>query len=502
MAMWKTEERRFEALAVSAVVALGALGVLVLWAPGVTSASGTGCTAVVTGENPGHNAIQLAINAHPGGVICVTAGTYPEQVTISSSNTVLKGAGPTKTILEPSAPLTLNTYDYDTSGGPTAVPAAAIVLVEGASGDPTTGVTGVLVEDLQVNGVAGSTTPAFNGCGVGYFGVDFQASSGTLVAADVLNVAMTAANFGCQTGTGLAVYAYNGHFNFAGTNHVPDAVVVSHTLVTGFQKNGITCDDPQESCTLTADTVTGIGPTSLTAQNGIQIGFGAYGAITLNHVSQAGTYTGAAGCPVGDQDNYANCSGNEGAGILLYDSASGSLVQSNVVSRTESGIYYYDDGTMDGGSASTTISHNAVYSSNAYGIVADGAPGGGDSVTITFNAVSNRPVLDPTVWGAPGILVDTGTFHISGNSVSGSKAVLGASNGVSQAVCGPSTPGAWWSPYYSCATNQSTPTAAIEGASENASNPTTMIIFGNVYTLDSYRLSTLGVLGGTVNVLT
>ena len=47
---------------------------------------------------------------------------------------------------------------------------------------------------------------------------------------------------------------------------------------------------------------------------------------------------------------------------------------------------------------------------------------------------------------------------------------------------------------------QSVPTAAVQGVSENASNPTTLDISDNSYTSDTARLATLGVNGGTVNV--
>ena len=488
-------------IAALGALAIGAVAFGVVTIPGLNVA-GSGCSVTVHSENVQDNAIQSAINAYPGGTICVGAGTFPEQLNITSSGTTLKGAGDTKTIIEPSASgLTINTYDYD--GTPT--PAAAIILVDGSSGTPTTGVTGVTIEELQVNGVAGQTSSLFTGCSQGYIGVDFQASSGTLTGASVTNIQLPPSLFGCQQG--LGVYAYNGWFNYAGTNNVPDSVSITHTLVSNYDKNGITCDDPEEACTIASDTVTGIGPTPLIAQNGIQVAFGALGTVESNHVSANGDYTGSTGCSPGDQDAYAYCGDDEeGAGILLYDSDTGSLVSGNTLSLNEYGIDYAADGLSgDGyqGPASITIEANTVDSSNAYGIVAEGAPGGADSVSIASNTVNNEVSENGGTWGAPGILVDTGTFTISDNKLEGSLTTSGASNGASQEVCGPVTgsPSSPLDPVYYCSVASSLTTAAIQGSSENGADQTNMTLSGNTFTDDSNDMSTLGVLGGATNVL-
>jgi parallel beta-helix repeat protein len=494
----KRSLRRFETIAIAVVVTLGAFGALVLWAPGLVGATATGCAVTVKTENGADDAVQLALEAHAGGVVCVAAGSFPEQLTIAAAGTTLRGAGSTKTIFDPSGPLRFNTYDYDSASGVgdlgSVQPAVAIVLVDNTSH--------VTISGIGVSGAGGLPGPSspdrtFTGCGQAFVGVDFQNSSGTLESSRVTDVQLPYWLFGCQGGVG--VYAYNGYFLTGATPSPAVAVTVSSTTITAFDKGGIVCNDPGETCVLTGDTVTGAGPNASVAQNGIQVGFGALGTVHANHVSESGDFTGPGGCGVGDQDNYAVCSDNEGAGILLYDSAPGTTVTSNVLSRNEIGIYYGDDGTMDGGVATTTISSNSVVSSNAYGIVAIGAPGGGDAVTISHNGINNRPAADPSVWGAPGILVDTGTFRVTSNNVQGSLASPGASNGAGQAVCGPPS-AAWWSPVVSCPTNQTLPTAAIEGASESLGNPTVIVASGNAYAIDTNKVSTLGVLGGAVDL--
>ena len=493
--------RTLLAVIVATAVAFGAIalgGIVVGATPfaGLLPAS-VSCSVTIHHENVANDAVQLAINAYPGGTICLSAGVFPEQLTISASGTTLHGAGASSTIIEPNGPLALNTYDYDNTGY--SEQAAAIILVEGSSGTPTTSASGVTIENLQVNGADGQST--FTGCSQGYFGVDFQASSGTLTDAAVTNVALPPALFGCQQG--LAVYAYNGYFNYGMTAATPDAVTISHTVISNFDKNAITCDDPMETCTIASNTITGAGVLDDNAQNGVQVAWGAQAAVSSNKVYTTGGYDGAGGCSGATQGAYEVCSGNEGAGILLYDAATGSTVSGNTLSGNEYGIDYFADGlASDGyvGPVAVTISHNTVDSSIAYGIVAEGAPGGGDSITISHNTVDNEASLDASIWGAPGILVDTGNFTLAGNTVQGSSTVVGASDGASQEVCGPDY-GATLGPYLDCGTTTNLTTAAIQASSESATNPTNVTLSGTTFGEDSNLIATLGVLGGTTDLL-
>ncbi len=480
---------------VAVLVVLGTLGAFSLFSVGTASAASSLCSVTVHSENGADNAIQTAINAYPGGRICISAGNFPEQLTVSNSNTVLSGAGASSTVIEPNSgsgagTLSFAAVDWDSApfsggvpcGDSTCVPLAAIILVTNSSSGPTTGVT---IENLQVNGAAGSNNVA---CGDDFVGVDFQNASGTLNRASVTNVASPPSSFGCQEVSG-AVYAYNGYFSTWVAPSPALAVTISHTSITGYQKNGITCDDPAETCTLSTDTITGAGPTTLTAQNGVQVAYGALATIKSSTVT-GNSYTG----PTTSNDWYGPNGTYAAIGILLYDPATGTTVTKDTVTLNQIGIAYYDDGAMDAGSESVTISQNTVDQSNAYGIVANGAPGGEDSVTIHANTIDNSVSLNPSIWGAPGILVDTGTFTLSGNHITGSSTASGSSNGASQTVCAPTG-------YPTvCSTTQSIPTGAIQGASESGTDVTVMVIGGNSYSGDSYQLTTLGVDGGTVNV--
>ncbi len=467
---------------------LGAVGL----APAVSA-----CSVTVTHENEANDAIQLAIQAFPGGTICVGPGAFPEQLTITHAGTTLRGAGDTRTVLDPASPLVINTFDYDSASAigdlASLTPAAAIVLVENT--------TGVTVSSIGVNGASGSTTFSAYGCADNYYGIDFQNSSGTATSDLVTGIQLPSDLFGCQDG--LAIYAYNGYFLTGVAPSPAKTVSIVSTTVTAFDKNGITCDDPGQVCLLTSDVVTGIGPTPLIAQNGIQIGFGAKATVHGGTISQSGDFTGSGGCSGSGQSAYAVCTGNEGAGILLYDPATGTSITATHVVRNEYGIDLYDDGNASNGyqgPVAVTIENDYVASSAAYGIVTNGAPGGNDSATIEYNDVTSSSALDASTWGSPGILVDTGHFVVEHNTIVGASTSTRASNGASQILCGPDANTGPETPYLTCAVNSSIPTAAIEGASENSSNPTVVTVYANTFSADFNDLETIGVLGGAVNV--
>ncbi len=155
--------------------------------------------------------------------------------------------------------------------------------------------------------------------------------------------------------------------------------------MTAYDKNGITCDDAGTICSVTGSTVTGIGPTPLIAQNGIQLYDAAGGSIMGNTVSgdsyTGGTYTAA--------------------GLLLI--SNGTLnVSGNTVSDSDVNIYVGTDGT---GPAADLWSVTGNTVTGATDKVPGGASGFGDGIQL--DSTSN-PVT------------------IKGNTVTG-----GAENGIS-----------------------------------------------------------------------
>jgi parallel beta-helix repeat protein len=315
------------------------------------------CTVTVSVENVGDNAIQTAINgASSGDIICIGPGTWPEQLTISTPDLTLRGAGNGSlgTILEPST-FTLNTYDYDSGAGPTGTPSAAIILVEGTSGTPSTGTTGVAIDDLQVNGANAASSPTFTGCNDGLDGIVFQASSGSVNATTVTGIELPSGLFGCQQG--LAIYVYDGMFNFP-TPNAPDSVAISNSTVTAYDKNGVTCDDQGETCGITSNTITGIGSTSAIAQNGVQVAYGAKAVVSQNSVS------GNAYAPTRNVNYFSSEEGNAAAGILGFDAGNVLSIEKNTLSGNTQGISIV-------GTASSTVLENTIRQGDAYGITFD-----------------------------------------------------------------------------------------------------------------------------------
>ncbi|MDE3085959.1 MAG: hypothetical protein KGJ77_04255, partial [Acidobacteriota bacterium] len=230
----------------------------------VASPSSFAAGAVYVGScHPGAKAtIQSAVNAaSSGSTVVVCPGTYHEQVTIGT-NLTMKASG-TVTI-QPTAAAQTATDEN------TGEPVDAIVTV--TPGNRVT-LRGLTIDGSQIES-------AVNGCSENLVGVLYQASaghdtSGVLRSSTVENVTPT--NSGCGAGLGVMVQA--------GTNPSARATValVGNT-VSGYGKNGITCDDVNVVCRVTGNTIT-TSPTALVAQNGIQVGFGSYGKVAGNTVS-------------------------------------------------------------------------------------------------------------------------------------------------------------------------------------------------------------------------
>jgi hypothetical protein len=448
---------------IAGVVVLVAVVAAALWlAPMAAAAPVTPrtCNITVNTENVANDSVQSAINiASPGWTVCVGAGSFPEQLTISTPGLTLSGAGPTLTIFDPPS-LAVTTSDWDSvtpSLNASNFPVAPMILVENTSA--------VTLKGFAVNGSAAATT--WGGCSPGFVGVEFQNSSGKLTGAAVDSILLPPALQGCQTG--LGVLAYTGFF---GTGFVPSSplkVTVSQTSVAAFDKNGITCNDPGLSCTVTADTVIGQGPTPATAQNGIQIGFGAKGIVNKDKVS-ATDYTGSTAV----LSWYAV--GFQATGILLYNAAAGTAVLHCTLTGNAMGI-------ADVADAANQIVGNTVLNSAGYGIVVNGVPG-------TNEFIGNN-TLKAAPGGGVGILVDNGTFNLTDNRVAGTSASGG--NGASQAVCGTGA-------FLACTPTQSVSTAGIQAVSESSVGPTVVVLSKNEFTNDNLSLATLAVLGGAVNL--
>ncbi len=195
-----------------------------------------------------------------GNTVLAKSGVYTEQVTIDHS-LALKGAGAaTTTIL---APATLPSAAQATS---------AVVLVSGSA-----------AVNAEITGFSVSG-PGPSGCGSIRAGLFVRDGARANIHDNNISDIRDNPFSGCQNGVGILVGR-----NYWSTS---GSAVITNNVIAGFQKGGIVVDNDGSVATIQGNTVTGFGPTNITAQNGIQISRGATGTVTGNTISGI-NYTGA-----------------------------------------------------------------------------------------------------------------------------------------------------------------------------------------------------------------
>ena len=206
--------------------------------------------------NAAFTQIQAAINAaNPGDHIRICPGTYAEQLTIAKPLDIDAENG---AILKPGPILQNTTSLFDAS------PIATAILV--------TDTTNVSISGLIVDGI----NSGISQCEPDLIGIMFRNASGTVADSAIRNFSLSASLAGCQSGTGIFVQSGAGQTS---------TVTVENCTIHDFQKNGITGNEIGTTVFIQRNVVTGVGPTPAIAQNGIQIGFGAKGAIRHNVVT-------------------------------------------------------------------------------------------------------------------------------------------------------------------------------------------------------------------------
>jgi len=216
----------------------------------------------VVGTNPAEcpgaqfSTIQAAVNAaQPGTIIRICPGTYPEQVSITKP---LSLRGDNRVVIQPS------NVTANSTGASSGQPIAAIILVQNA--------TSVDIRDVIVDG----TNSGITQCAPDLIGILYQNASGEVSRVAVRNVKLGGNLNGCQSGSAILVQSGGG-----GTS----VVEIEDSSIHDYQKNGITANEVGTQVRIEGNVVTGVGPTTGAAQNGIQIGFGAGGSITRNIVA-------------------------------------------------------------------------------------------------------------------------------------------------------------------------------------------------------------------------
>lgn len=279
--------------------------------------------------------LQDAItSANAGDTIVLAAGTYTQQLTINGKSdlTITAADGADVTLMAPSD-LAVNGYNDHYGDN-----VRAVVAV--------TNSTNINFSHITVNGAyAGDTTGGSNGDELS--GIAFLNSSGGADHVTVTNVGNSTGGglFGLQHGSAILV-------DGSGLGSEPE-VAITHSTLTNFQKTGALLIGA--NVTFTDNVVTGIGATDLTAQNGIQMGYG-HGTFTGNTISGLGytpaTYASSGiilynttGAVTFDDNHVSGAPGGEFVGVDLSDVNQPVSVSNNWFDYVDYGIaaYTYDN---------------------------------------------------------------------------------------------------------------------------------------------------------------
>ncbi len=266
--------------------------------------------------------IQEGVDLVTGSTVNVMAGTYEAQVVIGKELTLV-GAGKDVTVIQ--SPTTLTEY-FTTSADN-----YPIVYIHDED---------VTIENFTIDGLGrGNANYRFVGIG-------FWNAGGSITNVDLTGVRDTPFS-GAQHGVG--VYAYN---NTGG----PYTIDLSGVTIDDFQKNATALSGDGLTANLSNCTVIGHGLTNVTAQNGIQIGFGAGGTVTdcsVSDIAYDDTTWGASGMLfywATLVDVSGSCSvSNSQSSIVFHESngsVDGAIVLASDANNKEEGISVRDYGEI------------------------------------------------------------------------------------------------------------------------------------------------------------
>jgi len=278
--------------------------------------------------------------------------------------------------------MTQNATDVSGSGA-----IAAVFVVNG--------VQGVDIEGFIVDGSSNGIT----GCSPQLIGILYQNSTGRVRRNAVRHLVLGTSDDGCQSGNGIEVETASG---------MTSDVEVSENSVWDYQKDGIAALNAGTQAFVNGNVVSGLGPTTGAAANGIEISSGAGANVTNNTVTD-NIWSPCVSPTV--------CTANA-AGILIYQSNS-IFVGNNSIATNQVGIYVI-------GNSSKIMSNNVSNSVTLIGIALVGnnntakmnelfhADQAGLYIQGNSNGVFGNQITDATV----GILVVSGSTgnNIHGNS--------------------------------------------------------------------------------------
>jgi hypothetical protein len=390
----------------------------------ILSHGASASTVVVTNTTackalPSYPTISQAVSSVPSGsTIYVCPGTYPEQVVIRKSLTLigvgwngLSGASAmgaeNPVIISPTGGVVANATDLYNGA-----PIAAQIFVQTPSASLATPIK-VVLEYIAIDG----SNNQLSGCSAANLtGIYYQNASGTINQVVTRYQEMDPSDFGCQLG--LAIFVESG-YGSGGTA----TVTIENSSVHDYDKNGITVDGGGTIATITGNYVVGIGATSLIAQNGIQVSDGATGSVKGNTVTDD-VYINPPDCSA-TAPPY--CYG--GSGILIYDSGGTSATSplttsGNTVSNTQLAIVAYSDGSLP--ADYNVVTSNKITTTRAAGIYLD------DGIDLCSN---NDMAQSNTVFNSSGSGIHIDSSCTEGGSPTGNGTTV-TKNTINEACAG------------------------------------------------------------------
>ncbi|MCX7185437.1 MAG: filamentous hemagglutinin N-terminal domain-containing protein [Nitrosospira sp.] len=314
--------------------------------------------------------IQPAINAvAAGGVVNVAAGTYAEQLAITKSLTLM-GAGADQTFVAPTS-LTADAFGMRN------------ILTIGGSGSTSVNLSGFALKGPVAEINAGIFVRD---------GAYAHIHDNALI--DIRESATLSGN-----GRGQGIFVGRAYINTTGR------ALIENNVITGYQKGGIVIDNAGSEATITGNTITGDGSTTVIAQNGIQASRGASAIITGNTISGNG-YAGA----------------DPAVGILIftpdaYRSQGTITVGPNTVFGNTVGIETNDSRTLANIDLTGVSGNTRNTFVDAFAAIENGYSGGGSLLEYSAWGAANAALVDAAAFSGTqrgDILNVGGALRVSG----------------------------------------------------------------------------------------
>lgn len=187
-------------------------------------------------------------------------------------------------------------------------------------------------------------------------GILFEGASGTIIGNRVQNLRQVGS--GCQEGAGIEIRG----------GLTAQEVVIAANVVEGYQKTGVFVSGDVE-VSISGNRITGLGPVSYIAQNGIQLSSGARGTIRWNRVEQ-NLYTG---------------SDAASTGILLTEAGAPLEITLNRIEDNDLGVRVKS--TSD-----AVVQSNDIAGSTFDGIAIDGLQGAAQGNQLVSNRLADNAI--------------------------------------------------------------------------------------------------------------